>query len=151
MFKDRGIVIKIFLPVIIIAVIVLAFIFYFISSQTKNNVVEQSISNAKNTVEQYKTLRKYYATNVVPVVKGNSDIKINFDHKENKDTIPLPATMIHDMGALVSQKEDGIKLKLYSDYPFPNRADTKLDDFSKTAMQRFRKGNEEPYISGRKI
>ncbi len=56
--------------------------------------------------------------------------------------------MIHDMGgALVSAQKDGIKLKLYSDYPFPNRASRQLDTFSQTAMKRFRNGNEEPYIA----
>ena len=59
--------------------------------------------------------------------------------------------MIHDMGALVSAKEDGIKLKLYSDYPFPNRASRELDAFSTEAMSRFRNGQQEPYISVEKF
>jgi len=149
--SERGILTKLFLPIILIAVVAIIGIYFFISTQTKENVIKQSIVSAKNTVDQYKTLRAYYAGNVVPVVKGNSKIKINFDHKKNKDTIPLPATMIHDMGELVSAKKDGIKLKLYSDYPFPNRASRELDNFSKTAMSRFRDGNVEPYISVEKM
>ena len=148
MFKNsKNIVTKIFVPVIVIAVVAIWGIYFFISAKTEENVVKQSISSAKNIVSQYKTLRGYYAKNVIPVVKKNSDLKINYDHKGKNDTIPLPATMIHDMGALVSAQEGGIKLKLYSDYPFPNRASRELDEFSKTAMQRFRDGNEEPYIA----
>ncbi len=149
--NNRGILAKLFLPIVLIAIVAIIGIYFFISAQTKENVIKQSIVSAKNTVDQYKTLRKYYAGNVVPVVKSNSKIKINFDHKENKDTIPLPATMIHDLGALVSAKKDGIKLKLYSDYPFPNRASRTLDNFSETAMKRFRDGNVEPYISVEKF
>ena len=64
------------------------------------------------------------------------------------ESIPLPATMIHDMGALVSGQKGGIKLKLYSDFPFPNRAGTQLDSFSQNAMQTFRNGKvEDPVIS----
>jgi len=147
----KGIVSKIFLPIVTIAVVVIIGIYFFISNQTEKNVINQSISSAKNIVDQYKTLRAYYAKNVVPVVKANSDIKINYDHKGNSNTIPLPATMIHDMGALVSAKSDGIKLKLYSDYPFPNRASVTLDKFSEEAMTRFRNGQQEPYISVEKF
>ena len=149
--NNRGILAKLFLPIVIIAVVAIIGIYFFISAQTKENVIKQSIVSAKNTVDQYKTLRAYYAGNVVPVVKNNSKVKINFDHKSKKDTIPLPATMIHDMGELVSAKKDGIKLKLYSDYPFPNRASRTLDNFSETAMKRFRDGNVEPYISVEKF
>ena len=55
------------------------------------------------------------------------------------------------MGELVSAKKDGIKLKLYSDYPFPNRASRQLDSFSETAMKSFRQGRTDPYISVEKF
>ncbi len=151
MFQNKNIVAKIFTPVIIIAAIAVWCIYFFIATKTEENVINQSIVSAKNIVDQYKTLRAYYAKNVVPVVKKSSDLKINFDHKGKDNTIPLPATLIHDMGALVSAKKDGIKLKLYSDYPFPNRASRELDKFSETAMKRFRDGNVEPYISVEKL
>ena len=147
MTKSTKIVMKIFMPVILIACIAIFGIYFFISNKTEKNIIEHSISSAENIVDQYKTLRGYYSKNVVPIVKNNSDIKINFDHADKSDTIPLPATMIHDMGDLISAKKDGIKLKLYSDYPFPNRANRELDNFSETAMKRFRNGQEEPYIS----
>mgnify|MGYP000627306272 CR=1 FL=1 len=134
---------QIFVPIILTFVIISTAIYFFLSSKVEQNIIDQSVINAKSTVQQYKSLRKYYASNVVGVVKKNSQgkVKINFDHKEKKDTIPLPATMIHDMGALVSQQKGGIKLKLYSDFPFPNRANRVLDDFSTKAMQTFREGN----------
>jgi methyl-accepting chemotaxis protein len=55
-----------------------------------------------------------------------------------KDGIPLPATLIHDMSELLSKKSgDNVKLKLYSEYPFPNRKDRKLDEFGKQALAAF--------------
>jgi len=150
MKKDTGLRIKLFVPIIGVAVVVMIGIYFFISNQVKQNIIDQSIINATNTVQQYKTLRKYYAGNVIGKIKKNSNgtIKINFDHKDKSDTVPLPATMIHDMGALVSGQKGGIKLKLYSDFPFPNRAGTQLDSFSQNAMQTFRNGKvENPVIS----
>ena len=150
MRKDIGLRIKLFVPMIVTAIVVMIGIYFFISNQVKQNIINQSIVNATNTVQQYKTLRKYYAGNVVGVVKKNSNgnIKINFDHKEKSNTIPLPATMIHDMSALVSEQKGGMKLKLYSDFPFPNRADVKLDTFSKGAMKSFRNGDiDKPVVS----
>jgi len=148
MKKDTGLRIKLFLPIVGISIMIMIVIYFYISSQVKSNIIEQSIVNAINTVQQYKTLRKYYASNVVGKVKKNSngDIKINFDHNSKSDTIPLPATMIHDMGALVSSQEGGVKLKLYSDYPFPNRK-SNLDSFSKNAMQTFRDGNVDKPVT----
>ena len=78
-----------------------------------------------------------YTKNVVIPVKKAKAMKINFDHKANADTIPLPATMVHDLSKLISQSESGVKLKLYSNYPFPNRASRQLDDFGRGALKYF--------------
>ncbi|NQY25093.1 MAG: DUF3365 domain-containing protein [Campylobacteraceae bacterium] len=142
MNNDMKLRLKFFIPIIIISLLIITGTYFFISHQIKENIINQSIVNATNTVKQYKTLRKYYATNVIAKVKKNSDgkLKINFDHKDKSDTIPLPATMIHDMGALIGKDKDGIKLKLYSDFPFPNRSIGTLDAFSSKAMKTFRSG-----------
>jgi len=150
MTKNSSIKNQIFLPIIVVFILTSVAVYFFISTQIKQNIINQSIVNATNTVQQYKALRKYYAGNVVGVVKRNSEgrVKINYNHKERTDTIPLPATMIHDLGEIVSQQKSGMKLKLYSDFPFPNRADRELDEFSSTAMQTFRDGSiEQPVTS----
>jgi len=153
MKKDTGLRIKLFIPIVAISIVIMIGIYFYISNQVKSNIIDQSIINATNTVQQYKTLRKYYASNVVGKVKKNSQgsVKINFDHEVKSDTIPLPATMIHDMGALVSSKKGGVKLKLYSDYPFPNRRGVQLDSFSQNAMQTFRNGNVEKPVTSVEI
>ncbi len=141
MKKDIGLLVKLFIPTILTSIIVMLGIYFFISNQIKQNIIDQSIINATNTVEQYKTLRKYYAGNVISKIKKNTNsLNIDFDHKVKSNTIPLPATMIHDLSSLVSKQKGGMKLKLYSDYPFPNRKDVKLDDFSTKAMSTFRSG-----------
>ena len=153
MEKDMKLRLKFFIPIIVISLLIITGTYFFISNQIKENIINQSIVNATNTVKQYKTLRKYYAGNVIAKVKKNSGgkLKINFDHKDKSDTIPLPATMIHDMGALIGKDKDGIKLKLYSDFPFPNRSIGTLDAFSSRAMKTFRSGQVSKAITSIEI
>jgi len=55
------------------------------------------------------------------------------NHEGDKDSIPLPATMIHNLAKILEKQ--GTKLKLYSAYPFPNRKDHKLDAFGLQAWK----------------
>ena len=89
-------------------------------------------------------LRSYYTNNVVSKILSNSAIKPAIDHADRKDKIPLPATMIHDLSDQLN--EQGISIKLYSQYPFPNRAQRRLDDFQQQAWD-FLNANPENIFS----
>jgi methyl-accepting chemotaxis protein len=120
----------------------------YISNVSLNNTVDASKLNALSIIDQFKTLRGYYVKNVIKKVKGNeTGLKISFDHKTMDDAIPLPATMIHDMSELLSKKgKDNIKLKLYSDFPFPNRKDRKLDSYGQEALAFFKSTPDQPFV-----
>ncbi len=62
---------------------------------------------------------------------GKGGIKGSFNHENDPNAIPLPATMIHGLSKLYSG--DGTAVSLYSAFPFPNRASRQLDDFGKQA------------------
>ena len=130
----------------ILALSIVGLIIY-ISNTSLHNTQEGSKLNALSIIDQFKTLRAYYVKSVVKKVKGNdTGLKISFDHKTMPDGIPLPATMIHDMSELLSKKgEDKIKLKLYSDFPFPNRQDRKLDSFGKDALAFFKTNPDDSF------
>ena len=145
MYKNLSIKMKIFIPVIVGSIISIVFIAYTVKSINESNMIEQSVKAGADTVNQYKKIRAYYTKKVVVPVKNNQAMKINFDHANKADTIPLPATMIHDLSKIISEGGDGIQLKLYSDYPFPNRSSRTLDRFGKDALANFDKGNTEPY------
>jgi hypothetical protein len=61
-------------------------------------------------------------------------------------TVPLsvPATFLHDVGEQLHQmSQTGIKVRQYSDYPFPWRADGGArDDFEREALRRLREGQK---------
>jgi hypothetical protein len=42
--------------------------------------------------------------------------------------------MLHELSEALAKSESGMTIKLYSGYPFPNRASRKLDAFAKDAM-----------------
>ena len=64
-------------------------------------------------------------------------IRPSVDHKSNDKQVPLPATMIHDLSALLAKNDTTVNL--YSRYPFPNRANRQLDAFQQEAWDHLTK------------
>ena len=145
MYQNLSIKMKIFIPVVIGSIISIVFIALTVRSINESNMIEQSVKAGADTVNQYKKIRAYYTSKVVVPVKNAGAMKINFDHANKADTIPLPATMVHDLSKIISSGESGMKLKLYSNFPFPNRASRTLDSFGRDALANFDKGNTEPF------
>ena len=106
----------------------------FLSTTARENSIEQEVNSAKNTIEQYKILRAYYTENVAGKVSRQGQMKVSQDHKENENTIPLPATMIQDLSEIFAHQNVKTQLKLYSSHPFPARSDRVLDDFASEAV-----------------
>ena len=156
MYKNLSIKMKIFIPVVVGSIFSIIFIAYTVKHINESNMLDQSVKVGTNTVDQYKKIRAYYTKKVVVPVKQNKAMKINFDHDTKYDTIPLPATMIHDLSKIISASGDGMQLKLYSNYPFPNRASRQLDDFAKDALSNFDKGATDAFsrnetINGKEV
>src|SRR3979411_2897513 len=80
---------------------------------------------------QFKTIRTYYTEKVVnKVVKGGA-FQANVDHQSNDKVIALPATFLHDLGNALKDRDTTVTL--FSQFPFPDRKDRKLDDFQQQA------------------
>ncbi|MGR3318695.1 MAG: response regulator [Candidatus Anammoxibacter sp.] len=136
---------KTILPIIgVFAVGIFALIF-FISQINKQNAIETATINAKSTIHQYRTLRSYYTKNVVKKVMSKSNLRVTFDHKIRENAIPLPATLIQDLSSLLADSE-GMRLMLYSAFPFPNREDRVLDDFAKEAIAYFKTNPDGTFV-----
>ena len=131
MKAKNGLLWKMAVPVLGIFAICLSLMVYFIPKQMTYSATRNAIIAAQQTVNQFKTLRKYYVQSVIkPVLKSNK-IRPAIEHEGDDNAIPLPATMIHDLSALSAQQ--GTSIKLYSAYPFPNRSSRKMDDFQRRA------------------
>ncbi len=136
--RNQGIAAKVLVPVALVVGITTAAVVYQTWHGTRDETITNSVASARGTIEQFKALRAYYTNNVVQKVNAGSKLRVSHDHKEKTDTIPLPATLIHDLSAEISQKEGGLKLRLYSEHPFPNRNDRALDSFGKDALAHFK-------------
>lgn len=114
-----------------------------VQAQTNDLVV----ANAVESIGSFKALRAYYTDKVVKKAKGSGAIEIHYDHARHENRIPLPATMIHELGEAFAA-QGGIALSLYSEHPFPNRKSRVLDPFSKEALQHFadHPESEAPFI-----
>jgi methyl-accepting chemotaxis protein len=112
---------------------------------SRENTIAQSVGSAQKTIEQYKILRGYYTDNVVAKVQKGTMLQVSYDHHGREDMIPLPATFIHDLCQQYEQKHVGVRLKLYSDYPFPNRSNRVLDPFARVAIEFLRKNPDASY------
>jgi methyl-accepting chemotaxis protein len=129
----HSVVWQMLLPIPVISGIAIAAAAYLVPPIIANDAVESALVEAQQTVKQFSTLRSYYTKAVVAKVTSASSLEARVDHQEKADAIPLPATMIQDLSHLLQQQ--GTSFKLYSPYPFPNRATRRLDDFGATAWE----------------
>jgi PAS domain S-box-containing protein len=137
---------KIIVPLIIISMIIMAGLLYYIPYLTERNSIQIAQNNAEKLVTQIKTIRGYYTSEIVSKVKKiTPDVKFNYDHRDKTDTIPLPATFVHNVGELFDTV-DGVKFKLYSNYPFPNRKDRVLDEYQKDALEYVENNPSSSYV-----
>jgi len=130
-FFNRSIIWKLILPVPIILVGAMIAAWLYIPSVIENNTKKAATDSAVQTVNQFKTVRGYYTKNVISKVVADGNLKPHFEHKNNPKAIPLPATFIHELSAILAKENTSINL--YSAFPFPNRADRKLDVFQSAA------------------
>ena len=131
MFKDHSLMNRLVVPIIALAIVLLIASNMFIASKMHQQAIDNAIDGAEINANQFKALRGYYAKNVIAKVLAASDIKPSVDHANTKGSIPLPATMIHDLSEQFSKL--GTQVKLYSPYPFPNRKSRQVDKFGNKA------------------
>ena len=77
---------------------------------TSKNTVEAAIATASETVGQFKTIRGYYTRNIIKQVKANGTIKPAINHKGVLNTVPLPATFVHDVSNLMKDRNTTLRL-----------------------------------------
>jgi len=122
-----------------------------IQKKTHQNTMVSVSSKAEQTIEQFKILRSYYTKNVISKVKQSADMKASLNHKGVDKTVPLPATMIHDLSAILNGGKKGesksLKLHLYSNYPFDikERRERQLDSFQQDALKVLEANPDKPF------
>ncbi len=142
--KLTGLYWKLVAPISAILALSIIALTLYIPGEIEQQAIVGATESAQQTATQFKVLRKYYVQNIVRKVKAGSDMKPAIDHKNNPNAFPLPATMIHDISALL--KDKGTTVKLYSAYPFPNRKSRVLDEFQSSAWDFLNKNPDSVYV-----
>ena len=135
---------KILIPIFALLFALMAVTAIVLPSVMEKNVVEKAIHNSTNVIEQMRAVRGYYTKNVVKKIAGMAGVSASSDYEGKEGVIPLPATMVHELSD--SFQKIGTSLKLYSEYPFPNRKGRQLDAFQEKALAALRNDPEGVYI-----
>jgi len=133
-----------FIPIFALCLLSFVAINFYVPRAIQHFEEKISLDHALQIAQQFKTIRAYYTKNVVAKVIKNGAFNASVDHKKQANSIPLPATMIHDLSNLL--QDNGTTIRLYSAYPFPNRKDRVLDEFENQAWQALQKEPKKPFV-----
>jgi len=122
---------RLILPLPLTLIAAIAAIWVIVPRVVEDNATKAAILASQQVATQFKIFRTYYTESVVGKVVKESALQPSFDHKTNDKAIPLPATLMHDLSALLADKDTTVNL--YSKYPFPNRKDRQLDAYQQQA------------------
>ncbi len=144
------IALKLILPVVFISILGVGVALIYIPRQLESNIQESAVANAEKSVKQFKMLRAYYTNNIIKKVKASEGaLRPGINHKNTPGMVPLPATLIQDLSALY--EKEGISLKLYSAYPFPNRKKRVLDGFQQDAWDFLVENPDQRFVRSENI
>ena len=110
---------RLIVPILAAVIVAIVSIWVVVPRIVAANSTAEAIRASQQTAAQFKTLRAYYTENVVNKVLKDGHLKTSADHKSDDKAIPVPATLVHDLSALLAHNDTSIAL--YSKYPFPNR------------------------------
>lgn len=128
-------------PLAVIAAI--AAIWLLVPRMIAGNETDQAVLESRNIAAQFKTIREYYAENVVDKIVIEGTFKASSNHKGDAKAIPLPVTMIHDLSVLLTKQN--MAISLFSKFPFPNRENRRLDAFQQAAWDFLITNPQESY------
>ena len=139
-----GVKAKVLLPIVLLGVVLALGAGWYLTRYFSTQVVQSTLDRADSLATQVRELRGYYTKNVVKRVKPHN-IKVTFDYATQDAAIPLPATMVHELTDILSQKK-GYTIRLYSEHPFPFRTNGgPRDAFEREAITALKANPQEPF------
>jgi methyl-accepting chemotaxis protein len=142
----KSIIWRLVVPIPVVTIIGLAIIWATLPGMVADDARDTAVNNAVRTANQFKTIRGYYTKNVIAKAVKTGALKPSVNHADEPGSIPLPATLIHDLSALLAEADTTINL--FSEFPFPGRSTRRLDDFQ-TAAWAFLQSNPDDVFARR--
>ena len=118
--------------------------------QSAQEVVRSfAVDMARKQAESVSHFRDFYSTEILPRIRDSQGQPRVPTHlfREQNDSLPLPATMMIELGEYLSTQEPGNRVMLFSDQPFPWRAESRtLDSFQQEALSHLKLAPSQPYF-----
>ncbi len=134
--------------VVVCAAVILAMLgmaWWHMETMRQQILENNALTSARSYANTFESLRTFYTREVVARVPRDS-VTVSHNYKNIEHAIPLPATLTIQLAKEVGRRSDGFSVRLYSDHPFPWRAESgKQDDFEKRAIQKLAETPDEPY------
>ena len=135
---------RMLLPLVLASIAMLLGVLATLAHVREQAVQAAGIATAKALASQIVNLRRFYTAEIAARAT-QAGMRLNFDFDQSTDTLPLPATLIKALGKTIEQEYPGMAIRLYSRYPFPNRAATeRYDDFETRAMDALLAAPDQP-------
>ena len=117
---------------------------WLLSHQIDTLYREMALQGTEIQARTIEEVRQVYTSEVVERLKKH-DIHATHDYASQERSIPLPATLTMDIGDRLSKAREGAYVRLFSEFPFPNRKDRVLDSFEQEALTRMRVSADDTY------
>ncbi|MEH6461315.1 methyl-accepting chemotaxis protein [Chitinimonas sp. JJ19] len=143
-FSKGSLARQLLIPVVLAGIAVLLLVMAILSHVRERTVEAAGIRTAQAVASQTTTLRAFYTKEIASRAK-KAGMQLNFDFATTEGTLPLPATLVKTLGESIEKDHPGMSIRLYSRFPFPNRAPTeKYDAFELKSLEALEKAPDVP-------
>ena len=108
----------------------------------RQSAIERARAHALSLVQ----FRQFYEQALVPRAM-RAGVPFTEDERSNKNALPMPATLMVDLGLHLAQQDGDAQVRFYSDVAMSGRTPQReLDAFQKQALQALRNQPEVPFV-----
>ncbi|MDB5388948.1 MAG: sensor signal transduction histidine kinase [Planctomycetaceae bacterium] len=129
------------LPLIVVATWILLQHLAQLSGDLYRGLALQGTGLQSKTIEEF---RQLYSSEVAERVRDYG-IEVRHDFQDHDRAIPLPDTLMMEIGKRLDAGRPGAHIRLFSNHPFPSRSSRILDDFEQAALVALRENPNQPY------
>ena len=117
-------------------------------SRLSSNLIEaQAVQSAELYVESFNQAIDLYSNAAADRAKMVPGIEVTHAYLNKPGAIPLPSTFAIELGDRISDRENGIGVRFYSDHPFPWReSGGPRDSFEKAAIDYLRQNPKSQFF-----
>ena len=111
-------------------------------------IESQALQNAQVSAQSLKSAIAIYSDEVVSRAKKVPGITVIHNYPTKDGAIPLPSTLLIDLGQKISKENTDLMARVYSDYPFPWRKNTggPKDNFEQEALIALREDPTQAFV-----